>query len=223
MTIRIRFMEELKELHKMLISFASFVEESIDKALIALKSKDVELAAQIIKDDDIADNMEKAIEKMCINLIAKHQPLAHDLRVISMTLKIITDLERIADHSADISEITIKLCDEKYIKPLIDIPIMAQKAKKMVTKSIDAFVNDDLPLAYEVIASDDEVDSLFNIIVLELAGLMKDSPDKIEHCIDLMFITKYLERMGDHATNIAEGTIFNMTGAHSEKNRKKNE
>jgi phosphate transport system protein len=164
--------------------------------------------------------MEKAIERMCINIIAKHQPLAHDLRVISMTLKIITDLERIADHSADISEITIKLCDEKYIKPLIDIPIMAQKAKKMVTSAIDAFVNDDLPRAYEVIASDDEVDSLFNIIVLELAGLMKDSPEKIDQCIDLMFITKYLERMGDHATNIAEGTIFNMTGAHSEKKKK---
>ena len=220
MTLRIRFMEELEELHVELVKFASYVEESIDKAIIALKTQDTELAARIIKDDDIADEMEKKIERMCINLIAKHQPLAHDLRTISTTLKIITDLERIADHSSDISELTIRLSKENYIKPLVDIPKMAQTAKKMVTKSIDAFVTNDFELAEKVCESDDEVDALFNIIILELISLMKDAPNKVEQCIDLMFIAKYLERMGDHATNIAEWAIFNVTGEHPLKKSK---
>ena len=214
MPVRVRFIEELEELHKKLICFASFVEESIDKTIIALKTQDTKLAAQIINDDDIADEMELKIERMCINLIAKHQPLARDLRTISTTLKIITDLERIADHSADIAELTIRLSHENYIKPLVDIPKMAQKAKKMVTGSIDAFIADDEITAKKICESDDEVDSLFNIIILELVSLMKDAPNKVEQCIDLMFIAKYLERMGDHATNIAEWTIFNVTAEH---------
>jgi len=221
MPLRIRFMEELEELHKELVRFASYVEESIDRAIIALKSQDTTLAAKIIKDDDIADEMEKKLERMCINLIAKHQPLANDLRTISTTLKILTDLERIADHSSDISELTIRLSNENYVKPLVDIPKMAQTARKMVTKSIDAFINNNTALAGEVCSSDDEVDALFNIIILELINLMKDSPDKVEQCIDLMFIAKYLERMGDHATNIAEWTIFNVTGEHADKKQGK--
>jgi phosphate transport system protein len=214
MVLRIRFMEELSELHKQLVEFASFVEESIDRTIIALKSQDIELAARIIGDDDIADEMEKKIERMCLNLIAKHQPLAQDLRTISTTLKILTDLERIADHSSDIAELTVRLSKEHYIKPLVDIPKMANVARKMVTNSINSFINNDQALAAEVCKNDDEVDSLFNIIVLELMSLMKDAPNKVEQCIDLMFIAKYLERMGDHATNIAEWAIYNITGEH---------
>jgi phosphate transport system protein len=214
MVLRIRFMEELSELHKQLVEFASFVEESIDRTIIALKSQDIELAARIISDDDIADEMEKKIERMCLNLIAKHQPLAQDLRTISTTLKILTDLERIADHSSDIAELTVRLSKEHYIKPLVDIPKMANVARKMVTNSINSFINNDQTLAAEVCKNDDEVDSLFNIIVLELISLMKDAPNKVEQCIDLMFIAKYLERMGDHATNIAEWAIYNITGEH---------
>lgn len=214
MTMRLRLSEELTQLHNKLILFASFVEGSIDKTITALKDLDRDLAAKIIKDDDIADEMEKTIEKMCLGLIARHQPLAHDLRIISTTLKIITDLERIADHSSDIAELTIRMANETFVNLPYDIPKMADLARKMVTDSTDSFVKSNTVLAHQVCESDDEADTLFNSIILELAGIMKDAPGKVEHCIDLMFVAKYLERMGDHATNIAEWTIYNVTGAH---------
>ena len=149
-----------------------------------------------------------------MNLIARQQPLAKDLRTISTALKIITDMERIADHSSDIAEITIRMAHEKYIKPLIDIPKMAELAKQMVNKSIDAYVKQDIELAQNVCESDDEVDDLFYKIILELVSIMKNDPQTVEQAIDFMFIAKYLERMADHATNIGEWVVFNVTGEH---------
>ncbi len=214
MVPRHSFDQGLEDLHMDLLNMGSLVEESIDSTIYALKKQDVELARKILTNDDIIDDFEKRIEKKCMNLIARQQPLAKDLRTISTALKIITDMERIADASADISEITIRMSGKKYVKPLIDIPKMAELAKIMVKKSIDAYVRQDIKLAEEVCASDDEVDALFNKIILDLVNVMKSDPSAVEQSIDLMFIAKYLERMGDHATNIGEWVVFNVTGEH---------
>ena len=208
------FAKELEELHIDMIKMGSLVEESIENTIEALKNQDVELAKNIYESDDIIDSYEKKIERQCLNLIARQQPLAKDLRAISTALKIITDMERIADHSADIAEITIRMSDEKYIKPLIDIPKMANLASRMVNKAIDAYVNNDLELARKVCQSDDEVDDLFYKIVLELTNIIKNDVSTTEQAVNFMFIAKYLERMADHATNIAEWVVYNITGEH---------
>jgi phosphate transport system protein len=214
MVTRHSFDKELEVLHLELIKMGSLVEESIDNTIHALKKQDTVLAKKIFKNDDIIDELERHIERICITLIATQQPLAKDLRTISTALKIITDMERIADHSSDIAEITIRMANEKYIKPLIDIPKMAELAKQMVNKSIDAYIRQDIVLAKNVCDSDDEVDDLFSKITLELINIMKNDLDSIEQGIDFMLIAKYLERMADHATNIGEWVIYNVTGNH---------
>lgn len=214
MTTRSFFDRELEELHLNMVSMGSLVEESIENTIIALKKQDVELAKKIFMNDDVIDELEKKIERRCLNLIARQQPLAKDLRTISAALKIITDMERIADHSADIAEITIRMANEKYIKPLIDIPKMAELAKNMVNKSIDAYIKQDIELAKFVCKSDDDVDDLFMKITLELINIIKNDPESVEQAIDFILIAKYLERMADHATNIGEWVVFNVTGEH---------
>lgn len=215
MSTRHMFEKELEELQHMLIEMGSLVEESIDNTIIALKNQDEELCRIIFKNDDKVDDLEHKIEKFCLKLIAKQQPLAKDLRVISTSLKIITDMERIADHSSDIAEITLRMVNEKYYKPLIDIPKMADYAKTMVIKAIDSYIKQDVKLAMEVCSTDDYVDDLFYKIVLELVNFMKNDKKVIEQAINFMFIAKYIERMGDHATNIAEWVVYNVTGEHA--------
>ncbi|NSW89840.1 MAG: phosphate signaling complex protein PhoU [Firmicutes bacterium] len=214
MVTRHSFDTELKELHMELIKMGSLVEESIEKTILALKKQDIKLAKRVFLDDDIIDDLEQKIERKCLHLIATQQPLAKDLRSIGTALKIITDMERIADHSADIAEITIRMAGEKYIKPLIDIPLMAELAKNMVKKSLDAYVKQDIELAKEVCSDDDDVDNLFAKIKLELINIVKNEPDSIDQVINFLFIAKYLERMADHATNIGEWVVFNVTGEH---------
>lgn len=214
MVTRHFFDKELEDLHLELIKMSSLVEESIENTILALKKQDTNLAEKVFRNDDVIDEFERKIEKMCLNLIARQQPLAKDLRIISTSLKIITDLERIADHSADIAELTLRMANEKYIKPLVDIPKMAELAKLMVNKTIDAYVKQDIELAQKVIDSDDDVDDLFNKIKIELTNIMKNDSTAVDQVIDLLFVAKYLERMADHATNIGEWVIFNVTGEH---------
>lgn len=221
--VRHSFDKELENLKNLMLKMAGLVEESIENSIIALKKQDVELAKQVFENDDTIDQLESSIEKICINLIARQQPLAKDLRSISTALKIITDMERIADQAADISELTIRMADMKYFKPLIDIPIMADLTKKMVVKSIDAYIKQDIELAKEVCDSDDEIDNLFSKIVLELINIMKNNPETVEQATDFMFIVKYLERIGDHATNIGEWVVYNVTGNHDHMARSNQE
>lgn len=208
------FDRELEELHLDMIGMGSLVEESIENTIIALKNQDISLAKHIFIHDDVIDEYEKKIERRCLNLIARQQPLAKDLRTISAALKIITDMERIADHSADIAEITIRMSNQKYIKPLIDIPKMAELAKQMVNRAIDAYIKQDVELAIAVCSSDDEVDNLFIKITLELMNIAKNDPNSVEQAVDLILVAKYLERMADHATNIGEWVVYNVTGEH---------
>lgn len=206
--------EELAGLHADMVEMGNLVEDSIEKSILALKEQDVVLARRIFREDDRIDEIEQRIEKECLIMIARQQPLAGDLRAVSAALKIITDLERIGDHSSDIAEITIRMAGEKYLKPLIDVPKMAELAKAMVRKSMDAYIRTDIELAKEVCGSDDEVDELFFRIVLELIEIIKNDSSTVEQAINFMFIAKYLERMADHATNISEWVIYTITGEH---------
>ena len=216
MALRYRFDEQLQILNSSLIEMGTMVENSISEATKALVEQDVALAQKIIDSDDEIDEKEKEIESQCLKLILQQQPVARDLRLISAVLKLITDLERIADHASDISEITLLIADKQYIKKLEHIPQMAAETMKMVTRSIEAFVKKDLELAKTVITSDDKVDNLFAIVRNELVGLIKLNVNDSDQAIDLIMIAKYFERIGDHATNIAEWIVFSLTGKHKE-------
>jgi len=214
--MRSKFDEQLNQLNNTLIEMAEIVKRAIADANKALIAQDVELARKIIASDDEIDNKEKEIESLCLKIILQQQPVARDLRLISAVLKIITDLERIGDHATDISEITLLLAGSQYIKKLEHIPQMAVATTKMVTDSIDAFVKKDLGLARTVIAYDDEVDNLFEMVKKDLTELIKENIDNSDQAIDLIMIAKYFERIGDHATNVAEWIVFSLTGTHKD-------
>lgn len=209
---RTSFDTGLKQLHDDLVKMGSIVEKQIHNSVEALANQDIALAEKLIKNDDLVDVLQKEIEDKCIKLIAKEQPLAIDLRNIFTTIKIVTDLERMADHAVDIAKITIRLAKDTYVKNLIHIPEMAKLIKEMIKKSIDAYINNDVDKAYEVCDMDDKVDSLYRHVFSELISLMHQGDDKVEQASQLLFVCKYLERIGDHVTNICEWTIYLVTG-----------
>lgn len=212
------FQEELESLHHDLIRMGTRVEEQIDKCINALVKQDAELAARIIDEDDIVDNMEQDIEEKCIKLIARQQPLAIDLRKIFTTIKIVTDLERIADHAVDIARITLRLKDERFIKPLIDIPRMSEIVQDMIRESLDAYVKLDTKLAEEACKKDDEIDALFKQVFRELLVIMMEDPKTINQATQFLFVCKFLERIGDHVTNICEWIVYLVTGEYKDLN-----
>lgn len=212
--MRNKFDKELDLLNKELIEMGNLIESSIKAAITALDEQNIELAKRVIENDKEIDNMERTIEQRCLRLLIQHQPVAKDLRFISAALKMITDMERIGDQAADISEISIRLAEETYLKELIHIPQMAEATIKMVKNSIDSFVNRDIILVKKVIAYDDIVDELFDIIKNELVELIIQDINYKEQSIDFLMIAKYLERIGDHAQNIAEWIYFAITGEH---------
>lgn len=211
---RYEFQRELDILHKDLTKMGAIIEKTMDDMIEALITQNIDLAQQVIDRDETIDEMELQVEKECILLIARQQPIASDLRDIAAVLKIITDLERIADHCSDIAEYTINLSKEQYLKPIIHIPEMVEKVKLMVKDAIDCSVKKDLVLARDICQRDDEVDHYFETIIEELIELMTEDSKNIRQCKEFMFIVKYLERMGDHATNIAEWIIYTVTGSH---------
>ncbi|MFY9213306.1 MAG: phosphate signaling complex protein PhoU [Tissierellaceae bacterium] len=212
--MRSHFDNELEILNNELIKMGSLVESKIEDSIKALINRDTALAKEIMTRDDEVDDMEKSIENRCLQLIIRHHPVASDLRLISSILKMITDLERIGDQAADIAEISLLLADQEYIKELRDIPKMAEATIKMLKNSIDAFVNKSLDLAHEVIAFDDVVDDLFDIVKDDLISLINTDIKYGEQAINFIMIAKYLERIGDHAQNIAEWVVFSITGVH---------
>ena len=212
--MRNRFASQLEQLNNELIKMGSLVEYAIDSAVKALIGQDREQAQKVIEFDMEIDHKEKDIESFCLKLLLQQQPVARDLRQISSALKMITDMERIGDQAADISELTILLADSIYIKKLEHIPQMAQETIKMVTDSIDAFVRKDLEKAQAVVEADDLVDELFNEVKRDLIKLIHSNVDNGDQAMDFLMIAKYFERIGDHATNIAEWVIFSITGTH---------
>lgn len=212
--MRGRFDKDLKLLNNELIKMGGLVEKAIENAAKALINQDVDLAKKVVASDDEVNSIEKSIESKCLSLLLQQHPVAGDLRLISSILKMITDLERIGDQARDISEITLYIIGDEFIKELIDLPKMATATIKMVKDSIDAFINKDMELAKNVIAEDDIVDDLFYDIRKELIDLIRKDINNSYQAIDLLMIAKYFERIGDHAQNIAEWVLFSITGVH---------
>jgi len=212
--MRSRFDEQLTELNNKLIEMGALVENSIAQATKALVEQDTALAEKVINHAADVDEKEDEIESLCLKLLLNQQPVAKDLRLISAALKMITDMERIGDQAADISELCVYLASEQYIKKLEHIPQMASATIKMVTESIDAFVKKDLDLAQSVITFDDVVDDMYVTVKRDLIELVHKDVSNGEQAFDLLQIAKYYERIGDHAVNIAEWVIFSMTGRH---------
>ena len=211
--MRNRFDRQLEELNDELIEMGTMIEKAIETAAKALISQDSELAKTVIEGDEQVDRQERIIENLCLKLLLQ-QPVAKDLRLISSALKMITDMERIGDQAADISELTIMLSEAKYIKKLEHIQQMAKETMVMLVESIDAFVNKDMLKAQSVIDADDKVDELFAEVKKELIKMIHEDINCGEQASDLLMIAKYFERIGDHTTNIAEWVIFSITGEH---------
>lgn len=207
------FLKQLEELHTLLIEMGALCERVIERSHVALMNEDKEAAAEIIEKDGAIDMKEREIESMCLKLLLHQQPVASDLRKVSAALKMITDMERIGDQAGDIAEI-INTTDLKAPVRELRMEEMAKATMKMVSESIDSFVKDDLELAKKVINDDDIVDNLFLEIRDELGRLMKAESATPEQLFDLLMIAKYYERIGDHATNIAEWVVYSLTGVH---------
>ena len=216
--MRNRFDRQLSTLNDELIEMGSMIEKSIETAIKALVNQDVDLARHAIEADEEIDRQERIIEDLCLKLLLQQQPVAKDLRLISSALKMITDMERIGDHASDILEITIALADQPYIKKLEHIQQMAKETMIMLVGSIEAFVDKDLEKANEVIKRDDVVDDLFDKVKKEWIQMIHENADKGEQAADLLMVAKYMERIGDHATNISEWVIFSITGEHKSMN-----
>lgn len=212
--MRNRFDRQLVQLNNELIEMGGMIEKAISDTVEALVNQDIELASNVIEYDEEIDHQEREIEQLCLKLLLQQQPVAKDLRLISAALKMITDMERIGDHATDISEITIELSKESYIKKLDHIQQMAKETMVMLVQSVEAFVNKDMDKARAVIAHDDVVDDLFNKVKAELIAMIHEDVNAGEQASDLLMAAKYFERIGDHATNISEWVIFSITGQH---------
>ena len=206
------FDEELSDLKTKLLRMAGQAEDQIDQALTALVTRDSALARQVIERDHQVNALDVEIDEECIQLLALHQPAARDLRLVTTAMKIATELERISDLAENVCERAIELNEEPQLKPYIDIPLMGKMARGMVKESIDAFVKDDAMLARKVLANDDYVDDLMEQLFRELLSFMLEDTRTISRAIRLSFIAKYLERIADHATNIAELVVYLVEG-----------
>ena len=212
--MRNRFDRQLVQLNNELIEMGGMIEKAISDTVKALVNQDIDLASNVIEYDEEIDHQEREIEQLCLKLLLQQQPVAKDLRLISAALKMITDMERIGDHATDISEITIELSKESYIKKLDHIQQMAKETMVMLVQSVEAFVNKDMDKARAVIVHDDVVDDLFNKVKAELIAMIHEDVNAGEQASDLLMAAKYFERIGDHATNISEWVIFSITGQH---------
>jgi phosphate transport system protein len=201
--------EELKELHREILKMGVLAQEAIYKSVEALKNRDKRQAEEVINTDNKTDELELAIDEHCIDLIARYQPMAGDLRFITTGMKINAELERIADLAVDISQRVLELADKPLLKPLIDIPKLSAIAQKMVHESIESFIKKDIDLAKKVILSDPEADRLRNLVQEELVNdYMARDASTASRAMPLLLIARHLERICDHATNIAEDIVY---------------
>ena len=203
------FDQELKELHKDILLIGSLAEEAIYKSIKALKNRDKEMAKSVIQNDSNIDALELVVDEKCIDLIARYQPMAKDLRFITTGMKLNVELERIADIAVDIAQRTLELVDKPLLKPLIDIPKLMTIAQNMVKIALDAFIQGDSELAKKVLISDSEADQLRNAIQKELIeDYIVKGRTTAQRAVQLLLIARFLERICDHATNIAENVIY---------------
>ena len=213
MTARLSFEHELQVLKDNLTEMGHKIEIAIEKTLEAFENQNDALARDIIQGDRTINDIEKAIEARCLSLILKQQPVARDLRVVTTALKVVTDMERIGDHAADIAEMILRVKGEPLYQLVKHIPEMGKVAKIMVHDSVEAFINLNVTEAKEIIKRDDIVDDLFNKVKEEIIDLLRTSSEHADLCVDILMIAKYFERIGDHAVNICEWIEFNETGS----------
>lgn len=212
--MRIHFDEQLDQLNKEIINMGSLIEQAIGMAVEALIKQDVDKAQKAMEFDEEVDHQEKVIETLCLKLLLQQQPVAKDLRIISAALKMITDMERIGDHASDISDLAIQLSGLPHIEQLTHIEQMAKETMVMLIQGLEAYVERNYEKAEEVIAHDDIIDDLFAKVKQELIDIIQKNSDCAGQAADLLMVAKYFERIGDHATNIAEWVIFSITGKH---------
>jgi len=206
------FDEQLEKLEQNLMKLGTLAEDAISKAIWALQKRDDALALEVMENDDALDTLTDRINEQALAIIARFQPVAMDLRLVSAILHMSTDLERIGDLGVNIAKITRKLSGQKLIKPLIDVPRMGELIPKMIDAALKAFMNKDAEEAKRVCAMDDEIDDLDNQIFRELVILMMENPRNIEQATQLILVSRHLERAGDHVTNLCEQTVYVLTG-----------
>jgi phosphate transport system protein len=215
---REHYIQKLMDVKHDVLRMGAMVEDIIASSIKALVEQDIELAMRIPVDDDKIDMIDIEIEQKCVSLLALQQPLAKDLRIITTALKIITDLERMGDHAVNIAHTTMQIGKEPLIKPLIDIPKMAEIAQKMVNMSLNAFVDEDIEMAHKAAEMDQQVDDLYETVLNDLLALISSDKDAMQQASKLMFIGRYIERIADHTTNICERIIYMVTGELKEIN-----
>ncbi|HWT73160.1 MAG TPA: phosphate signaling complex protein PhoU [Mobilitalea sp.] len=213
MTARLTFEHELILLRDNLIEMGHLIEDAIEKTLNAFESENEALANEIIQGDRNVNDMEKTIESRCLSIILKQQPVARDLRIVTTALKVVTDMERIGDHAADIAELILREKRQPIYNLAKHIPEMGRVAKEMVHDAVTAFTTLNIESAKEIIKKDDIVDDLFDKVKDEVATILRSSNEHVDQCVDILMIAKYLERIGDHAVNICEWTEFHETGS----------
>ncbi|WP_432776405.1 phosphate signaling complex protein PhoU [Brevibacillus gelatini] len=216
---RYAFEEQLDVLHRKLMSMGTFVEEAIHKSIKSLVERDVQLAEEVIAGDPVINELEQEIQSDCFRLIALQQPVGSDLRRLGTMLKLVTDLERMGDHAVSISKTTRRLMAEPYIKPLIDLPLMADHVKAMVRDCLNAYIARNKEAAEEIAARDDIVDKLFATIFRDLIEIMTKNGNAISQGTHLLLVAQYLERIADHVTNICEWIIYMSTGKMTDLNK----
>lgn len=214
MTARRAFEEELENLKLELVKMCRITEDMISDSITALVTKDKELAASVPSRDREVDEYELDIERQCMKILLRRQPVADDFREVSTALKLITDVERIGDQASDIAEIVISLSNQNYIKDLVHLKAMGELGVRMARESVESFIKNDAALADGIIAADDEMDELFCVVKDELIELIKADSGSADQAIAFMMIAKYLERIGDHAVNVCEWTKYFETGVH---------
>ncbi|OOP73906.1 MULTISPECIES: phosphate signaling complex protein PhoU [Clostridium] len=210
----------VKNINRELLKMSSLVEKQIYESLLSLKKYDLEKAEQVIKNDDIVDDMQKMIEEECIKFIATEQPLATDLRRVFTASKIVTDLERMADYAVDICKITKRIGKKisSFEKGSEELWEMDDKVRAMIRASVDSYINEDEEMAYKVCEKDDEIDAFYKSLFSTLINSIKVDENLLQEGTQLLFAIKYLERIGDHVTNICEWTIFSKTGSYVDLN-----
>ena len=209
---RTDFDRSLQEIQDELLVLGSMVEKSIDRSVLALKNRDLSLSKTVIDDDDLIDDLRNKIEEKCISVIATQNPMAGDLRTVISVLYIAEQLERMGDYAEGIAKISLSIGKEPMLKPLVDIPRMAEKSSKMLSRSLDALVNRDEQLAIQVCRDDNEVDALYNQVYRELLTFMISDPKTIERATYLLWVSHNIERIADRATNISERVLYLITG-----------
>ncbi|MDF2905729.1 MAG: hypothetical protein K0R34_1050 [Herbinix sp.] len=213
MTARLSFEHELQLLKENLVEMGHLIEVAIEKTLVAFEGQNEALANEIIQEDRNVNDIEKTIEARCLSLILKQQPVARDLRIVTTALKVVTDMERIGDHAADIAELIIREKRDPVYDLVRYIPEMGRVSKAMVHDAVQAFTKVNVEEAREIIKRDDVVDDLFDKVKVEVATLLRASSEHVDQCVDILMIAKYFERIGDHAVNICEWTEFHETGS----------